>query len=177
MSTSAHVATTPTRVIHHSALREGVIAGVLGASVVAIWFLGIDVVAGHPLRTPEVLGRALVSVLGPPGSEGAITHVVAYTVFHYFAFAVVGVLATVIVHSAAREPSILAGFLILFVAVEIGFYGFTALLSERNALGEVAWYQVLIGNLLAALVMGWYLWRRHPQLGRELDEALSGRVA
>ncbi|HEX8851323.1 MAG TPA: hypothetical protein VF761_17485 [Gemmatimonadaceae bacterium] len=176
MTTSARVETAPTRVIHHSALREGVITGILGASVVAIWFLGIDVVAGHPLRTPEILGRALVSVLGPRGSEGAMTFVAAYTVFHYLAFAVVGVLATVIVHFAAREPSILAGVVILFVAVEIGFYGLVGLLSEPNVLGQVAWYQVLIGNLLAALVMGWYLWRMHPQLGRELDDALSGRV-
>lgn len=176
MSTSARVETTHTPVIHHSALREGVIAGALGASVVAIWFLGIDVVAGHPLRTPEVLGRALVSVLGPPGSEGAFAYVAAYTLFHYFAFAVVGVLAAVIIHFAAREPSILAGFVILFVAVEIGFYGFVGLLSQPNILGDVAWYQVLIGNLLAALVMGWYLWQRHPQLGRELDDVLSGRV-
>lgn len=176
MTTSARVETAPTRVIHHSALREGVITGILGASVVAIWFLGIDVVAGHPLRTPELLGRALVSVLGPRGSEGAMTFVVAYTLFHYFAFAAVGVLATVIVHQSAREPSILAGFVILFVAVEIGFYGLVGLLSEPNVLGQVAWYQVLIGNLLAALVMGWYLWRMHPQLVRNLDDALSGRV-
>ena len=176
MTTSARIETAPRTVVHHSAIREGAITGILGASVVAIWFLGIDVVAGHPLRTPEVLGRALVSVLGPPGREGAMTFVAAYTVFHYLAFAIVGVLATVIVHLAAREPSILAGFVILFVAVEIGFYGLVGMLSEPNILGQGAWYQVLIGNLLAALVMGWYLWRMHPQLGRELDDALSGRV-
>jgi hypothetical protein len=50
MTSSARVETVPqTRVVHHSALREGVIAGFLGATVVAAWFLGVDVVAGHPL--------------------------------------------------------------------------------------------------------------------------------
>jgi hypothetical protein len=122
-----------------------------------------------------VLGRALVSVLGPHGSEGALAYVAAYTVFHYVAFAVVGFLAAVIIHLAAREPSILAGCVILFVAVEIGFYGLVGLLSEPGILGGIAWYQVLIGNLLAAAAMGWYLWHEHPELSGELDQALSGR--
>ncbi|HEX2779682.1 MAG TPA: hypothetical protein VHM30_09295 [Gemmatimonadaceae bacterium] len=177
MISSAHAdATVRTRTAPHSAVREGIIAGAIGATVVAAWFLGVDVVAGHPLRTPEVLGRALMSVLGPRGSEGAMTFIVVYTVFHYVAFALVGILASVIIHLASREPSILAGCVILFVAVEIGFYGLVGLLSEPNILGEVAWYQVLIGNLLAAVAMGWYLWHEHPELGRELDQALSGRA-
>ena len=176
MTSSARVESVPrTAVIHHSAVREGVIAGALGATVVAAWFLGVDVVAGHPFRTPEVLGRALFSILGPRGSEGALTFIAAYTVFHYLAFAVVGILATVIIHLASREPSILAGVVILFVAAEIGFYGLVGLLSEPNILGDVAWYQVLIGNLLAAAAMGWYLWRAHPELRGEIDAALSGR--
>jgi hypothetical protein len=159
----------------HSVLREGVIAGALGATAVAAWFLAIDVLAGHPLRTPEVLGRALFSILGPSGMEGAMSFVVAYTIFHYVAFAAVGTLAVVIVHWSEKEPAVLAGFVILFVAAELGFYGLVGLLSQPLILGDIAWYQVMIGNLLAAGIMGWYLWRRHPQLGHDLDHALSGR--
>lgn len=159
----------------HSVIREGIIAGAIGATGVAVWFLLIDVLAGHPFRTPEILGRALLSVLGPRGSEGAFTYIAAYTLFHYAAFAVIGILATQIVHWADRMPAILAGFLILFVAVEIGFYGLVALLSEPEVLGSIAWYQVLIGNLIAAASMGWYLWRTHPGVGARFDAALSGR--
>ena len=159
----------------HSVVREGFIAGALGATAVAAWFLAIDVIAGHPLRTPEVLGRALFSVLGPSGMEGAASFVVAYTIFHYLAFAAVGTLAVVIVHWSEKEPAVLAGFVILFVAAELGFYGLVGLLSQPLILGDIAWYQVMIGNLLAAGIMGWYLWRQHPQLGRDIDHALSGR--
>ena len=159
----------------HSVFREGAIAGAIGATGVAVWFLLIDVLAGHPFRTPELLGRALLSVLGPRGSEGAITYIAAYTVFHYAAFALVGILATQVVHWAEKMPSILAGFLILFVAVEIGFYGLVAMLSEPGVLGNIAWYQVLLGNLIAAGSMGWYLWRTHPGVGARFDDALSGR--
>lgn len=171
----AHAHALPRPVAAHSTLREGVIAGAIGATSVAVLFLIIDMMAGQPLRTPEVLGRALLSILGPAGTEGPFTHIFAYTLFHYTAFAAVGILATIIVHWAEREPSVLAGFLILFVAVEIGFYGLVALLSEPGILGALAWYQVLLGNLIAAGLMGWYLWHAHPALGREFDHALSGR--
>lgn len=159
----------------HSALREGVIAGAIGATSVAVLFLVIDMMAGQPLRTPELLGRGLLSILGPAGSEGAFTYIAVYTLFHYAAFAAVGIIATIVIHWAENEPSILAGFLILFVAVELGFYGLVALLSEPGILGEIAWYQVLLGNLIASGLMGWYLWKAHPALGREFDQALSGR--
>jgi hypothetical protein len=174
MSTTAR-AEPVVRPVHHSAVREGVIAGVLGATVVAVWFLGVDVIAGHPLRTPELLGRALISVLGPLGGEGALTYVAAYTVFHYAVFALVGTLAALAIHWSEREPSVLAGFAILFVVAEIGFYWLVGFLSEPGVLGGIAWYQVLIGNLLSAAVMGGYLWSEHPRLAKDFDQALSGR--
>ena len=174
MSTSARVEPVA-RPVHHSAVREGVIAGVLGATVVAVWFLGVDVIAGHPLRTPELLGRALISVLGPLGGEGMLTYVAVYTVFHYAMFALVGTLAALAIHWSEREPSVLAGFAILFVVAEIGFYGLVGFLSEPGILGGIAWYQVLIGNLLSAAVMGGYLWSEHPRLAKDFDQALSGR--
>ena len=158
----------------HHAIREGIIAGVLGATSVALWFLILDVIAGRPFHTPAVLGTALLGVLGPAGNEGTVTHVVVYTLFHYAIFCAAGILLTVVAHQAAVESSVLAGFLILFVAFELVFYGFTALLSQRELLGDLAWYQIGIGNLLAAAAMGTYLWRTHPTLGREFSHALGG---
>src|SRR5687768_6418791 len=70
----------------HDAVREGLIAGVLGATSVALWFLILDVIAGRAFHTPAILGTALLGVLGPAGSEGAVTHVIVYTLFHYAIF-------------------------------------------------------------------------------------------
>ena len=39
--------------------QEGIIAGTLGAATIALWFLVLDILAGHPLYTPNVLGIAL----------------------------------------------------------------------------------------------------------------------
>jgi hypothetical protein len=158
----------------HDAVREGLIAGVLGATTVALWFLILDVFEGRAFHTPAILGTALLGVLGPAGSEGTVTHVVVYTLFHYAMFCLAGIVLTLVIHQAEVESSILAGFLILFVAFEIGFYGFTALLSQRELLGDLAWYQIGIGNLLAAGAMGTYLWRTHPGLARGFAHALGG---
>ena len=159
----------------HSAIREGSTAGIIGATAVAVWFLVVDMVAGHPLYTPEVMGRALLSVLGPGREDSAILLVAIYTGFHYAAFICAGIIASVIIHAGRDQMAVLAGALILFVMFEIGFYGLTALLSEAEALGSLAWVQVGIANLIATALMGVYLWRAHPALGQRLDFALSGR--
>ena len=160
--------------MRHTIARDGIVAGILGATAVALWFLGIDMIYGRPFATPAALGRGLVGILGPHGSEGTAVFVIVYTVFHYLAFIGVGLLVAVIVHFAEREPSVLAGAMMLFVAFEIGFYALSSALSESPFFGALGWAQVATGNLIAALVMGVYMWRTHPELGRELNHALSG---
>lgn len=161
--------------MRHSVLREGFIAGFIGATAVAIWFLVVDMIAGRPFATPAFLGRALTSVLGPiPEGEGPVLHIVLYTLFHYAAFTAVGIVAVIAVHWAETEPTVLAGFLILFVAMELAFYGLVALLSDPQVYGALAWYQVGAANLISAFLMGVYLWRTHPALRKELELALGG---
>lgn len=158
----------------HSIFRDGIVAGVIGATSVAVWFLVVDLIAGQPLYTPEVLGRGLLSVLGPPFDDTTLAVVWIYTIVHYAAFIAIATVAAAIVHAGERQPALLAGALILFVAIEIGFYGITALLAETDALGTLAWYQIGAANLVAAIMMGTYLWRTHPALGRGLNYALEG---
>lgn len=158
----------------HPTLREGVIAGMIGATCVAVWFFFVDELAGRPLFTPTTLGRALFTVLRPtPVQEMPVLYVVGYTVFHYAAFIGVGIVAAVVASWAAEEPAIVIGFFILFVAFEVGFYGFVALLQQASPLGELAWYQVMIGNLIAAAAMGAYIWRVHPRLREQLTHAFD----
>ena len=161
--------------MRHTVMRDGIVAGVLGATAVALWFLGVDMLYAHPLATPAALGRGLLRLFGPPGDEGMLTFVIGYTIFHYFAFIVAGTLLSVIVHWARTQPTVLAGAMMLFVAFEIGFYGLSAALQESPFLGALGWAQVATGNLIAALVMGGYMWRAHPELKAEFDYALGGR--
>jgi putative oxidoreductase len=154
--------------------RQGVIAGVIGATVIAVWFFFIDLLAGRPLFTPLTLGRGLIALLTPFSPESTLAIVLSYTVFHYAAFVLVGLVAVMIVDVANREPSILWGFLILFAAMEVGFYALVGLLQQVTSLGSLAWYNVMAGNLLALAAMGFYLLRAHPVLREQFRHAMDG---
>jgi hypothetical protein len=160
----------------HSTIREGVIAGGLGALAVALWFLLVDGIAGHPLHTPALLGAMVLRTPDPiTAAEGQnrLMFAALYTPIHFILFALFGVLVVFLMHRANKQPSLLTLALILFAVFEGGFTGIVAML-EQTALGDLAWYQVAIGNLIAVIVMGWYLWRRHPDVpaiwSRRLDE-------
>ncbi|MEX2581879.1 MAG: hypothetical protein WD766_01320 [Gemmatimonadota bacterium] len=160
----------------HAIGREGLIAGVLGATSVAVWFFFIDLILQQPFATPYLLGRALLLRLGEPPAAGAEIAVVAgYTIFHFAAFIVVGMIAVAIVHGAVKEPSVLAGALILFVVFEVAFQALLSMFGSIPALGTIAWYNIAIGNLIAAVTMGTYIWRIHPELRAELAHALGGQ--
>jgi hypothetical protein len=160
----------------HSTIREGVIAGALGALAVALWFLLVDGIAGRALHTPALLGALVLRTPDPiAASEGPkrLMFAALYTPIHFFLFALFGVLVMFLMHRAKKQPSLLMLALMLFAVFEVGFTGVVAFL-EQTALGDLAWYQVAIGNLIAVIVMGWYVWRRHPDVpaiwSRRLDD-------
>src|SRR5207244_2367183 len=95
-------------------LREGFIAGLIGAGAVALWVLIVDVIAGRPFFPPGSLGSAVT-----------------------------------------------------FAVFEFGFYIMLAVLAQP-LLGALTWWNVAIGNAIAAYGMGFYLWREHPKIKEAL---------
>ena len=45
---------------HASMLEDGILTGIVGAVVVAVWFLVLDFSRGQPFYTPSLLGSALL---------------------------------------------------------------------------------------------------------------------
>jgi hypothetical protein len=157
-------------------VQEGLRTGLLGAISVAIWFLTIDFVVGQPLETPALLGRALFGLIIPDATSlPFLVVLVGYTAFHLAAFAVVGLVVAAIVQRAVSEPTVLAGALILFVMFEVGFHALLSIMGSVPVLGVLAWYRVAVGNLAAAVTMGLYIWKAHPELKSELAFALEER--
>ena len=149
-------------------LREGFIAGCIGAGVVAIWFLVVDAINGQPFFTPAMLGSALfpaghdpTAIVIEPG------RIFGYTMIHVSAFVIVGCVAAALAAEVEYAPSTLFLVIVGFCFFEVGFYILVALLA-KPLLGYLAWWNVAIGNGLAALGMGYYLWREHPRIGEEL---------
>ena len=156
--------------------RDGITAGVLGATAVAAWFLIVDTIAGRPFFTPTLLGSAFMGAFDRQGSlpvESVTALIGIYTLFHYIAFCIAGIILAVIVQVAKTTPSILGGLFILFIVFQVGSLGLVTLLARATALGTLAWYQVMAGNVLAAITMAAYFWRTHPELRGELRHALD----
>lgn len=159
---------------NHNVVREGILTGMIGATAIAVWFLVVDTLSGSPFYTPQLLGRGLLRILGPAMPDTALMEILSYTVFHYAAFAIFGIVIVAIIHQSHRTPAILAGLLILFVVFQLGFYGLAALLSSQSPLGGLAWYQIFLSNLVAVAVMGRFMLTRHPALKADFTSALEG---
>jgi hypothetical protein len=159
----------------HGTVREGIITGALGATGVAVWFLIVDTIAGQPLFTPRVLGEAVKSIVAPEAAMSAFAIVALYTAFHYAVFFLAGIAIVAVVHGSQRQPAMLSGVMILFIAFEVAFYAYVAMLQLATPLQEIAWYQIGAANFVAAALMGRYLWAMHPELTAQFDESLSGR--
>ena len=152
--------------------REGIAAGLIGATVVAAWFAIIDLFQRSLGATPIMLGTSLGSVFLGGASPGPTAAFLGYTVLHYAAFILAGIGFSWVVNGAERVPSVAIGLLGLLAVFEVWWVGGTYLLS--NAFGNLTWLQVFIANIIGAGTMSWYLWRKHPSLPSRVDAVLAG---
>jgi hypothetical protein len=164
----ATTASTPTTTYDSTRVyQDGIIAGVLAAGAVALWFLIFDTLRGQPLYTPSVLGTAL---FGGRGSFGpletmpvSLDKVLMFTWVHGLVFAGLGGIAAWLLAVAERAPHLSFGIMLLFVIFEAAFTA-TAYLIAAPIMQALTWPAVIVANLLAAAVMAGYLWWRHPTL-------------
>src|SRR5881628_112338 len=149
-------------------LREGFVAGLIGAGAVALWFLIVDVIAGRPFFTPAMLGSAVFwGVRDPALVVIEYSRIIGYTMIHVSAFIVVGVVAAALAAEVEVAPPTLYLLVVFFAVFEFGFYVTVAIIAQP-LLGALAWWNVAIGNAIAALGMGYYLWRQHPKIKEAL---------
>ena len=157
-------------------LREGVIAGLIGAALVAVWFLIYDAAMGRPFRTPSLLGAATFQGVTDPSTVPTAAHlVVQYTVLHGVVFALIGVLIAYLIVSAQSAPSRVLTLFIALMCFEVFFLAVVTWLAHP-VLGELAWWTILAANALAAGGMLIYFFVGHRALGRALLGPLWTRV-
>jgi hypothetical protein len=147
--------------------QEGIVAGVIGALAIALWFLLVDSLSGRPLYTPTVLGTALFKAGAgldtPENLTVSLDMVLMFTWMHGLVFIIIGGIASRLLGVAEHNPNLGFGILLLFVVFEFGFVAVSMAFAEV-VLRALAWQAVLVGNLLAAAAMAGYFWRRHPNL-------------
>lgn len=158
----------------HDLLREGIITGAIGALAVAGWFLVTDILQGRPLSTPSVLGQVMLyGVTDPVISPPLLGPTVAYTLLHFGAFALLGVVATQLIHLAMTSPLARFGLMIMAVVFELFFFMISyAVFTGTSYL--FPWWSVLAANTLSLLAMSYTLVRRHPGLRQQFQREPLG---
>lgn len=160
----------------HDTLRRGLIAGLLGAAIVAAWFFVIDLVQQRLFYTPAALGSALFFGASHPGDVAINTGVVlGYTLVHFAAFIIAGLGAAWLMEAADRHPPALIGVVLLFVTLEVLSLGILSAVAAW-LFETVPWWSPVVANLLAAGVMASYLWAEHPVLQERLSDRGRGEV-
>jgi hypothetical protein len=150
-------------------LSDGLYAGLIGAFIVAAWFLILDILAGHPFQTPSMLGTWIIK--GPSAVADATVDpamVAAYTAVHFIVFVLVGSIASYLFALGDRQPAAIVGLILLFACFEAGFFVFSAAMGGE-LIGKLGAWAVGVGNLLAAVGMAAYLWVRHPHLKENFE--------
>lgn len=131
----------------------GAVGGFVAGAVVAIWFLGVDLLAGQPFRTPAVLGYILMRL---PEPNASVPLVGAYTILHFGMFMFLGVATAWFLTRFDVTPGLLVGLLFGLFVLHLVYYG-ALLVTGANLLGVLPWYHVLPANLLAGMGLMTYL--------------------
>ena len=115
-------------------LEDGLLTGLVGAGVLAAWFLGIDALRGEPLKTPSMLA----TVVFDGGTVGdtviSVKNVFAYSGLHVILFLLVGFAVALMFREFELAPNVGTALILLFVLAEVILFGIQV--EERTLIAE-----------------------------------------
>lgn len=141
---------------------EGLVVGLIGYAAVALFVGLFDLVTGRPFfHTVATLGRGLVADPGPPGTidPGAVF---AFNGLHLFAFLAIGVVIAKLAHAIELHP--VFWYLAFFFCLGVFFASVAAISALDPHREALPGWVIVAANVVAGVLMGSYLLRRHPSL-------------
>jgi ABC-type Mn2+/Zn2+ transport system permease subunit len=158
---------------NHSTIREGILTGLVGGVVAAIWQLIVDLSRGELFRTPSLLGQVLLGGDSTPTRTIIPQAVAGYALLHFLLFFLLGIAVVALTHMASRNPSLRMGVWLGLVIAFLFSIGFLLALYYATH-QRFPWVSALGGSVLGVGSMGLFLWRGHPGLRGSFDEAPLG---
>lgn len=173
-SASHPSSTTRTRHTWADVIFDAFYSGAIGGSIVALFFLIVDLVRAEPLFTPTLMGSVLFTGAKASAVTGVnVGLVAAYTVVHLLAFGALGALAALTVHAVelrSAHPALILA--LLFLIVE-GAFALGAGIFMPGVIARVGAVWIAIANLLAAVGMAVFFVVSHEPLAwRHLKETV-----
>jgi hypothetical protein len=145
----------------HSTFREGVIVGLIGAAVVALWYFIIDLAGGRGFYTPGLIARVLFGL--PEAQAESFGMIALVTVIHLTVFALIGIALTAMLHLGLRHPAWRMGVVIGFVVATGFISGMMYALGPASG-DRIPVWEVIGGSLLGVAAMIVALRRHHAAL-------------
>jgi hypothetical protein len=152
---------------------EGILTGLIGAVVVAVWFLVVDLGRGQPLYTLNVLGQVFAGRDTMPTVHILPQAVAEYSLLHFALFFMLGIALVGLARLATRNPSLRMGVWLGLVIAFLFFLGFQFMLYSATD-QRFPWWPGLGGSVLGIGAMGLYVWRGHPGLRGTFQKAPLG---
>lgn len=147
--------------------------GAIGGSVVALYFLAVDTLAGTPFATPALIGHVLFEdVAADTTANLAFAAVPQVVLVHFGWSAVMGVVITWLVHEIelhSRHP--IEVLLVLFALVEVSFMTVAPLVMP-GVMTELGIIHIGVANLLAAVSISlFFIWSHETVPGDQVPIA------
>jgi hypothetical protein len=143
-------------------LEDGILTGVIGAAVVALWFLVLDTARGQMFFTPSLLGSVIFFGQSPEQVVSVNPYTIfAYTGLHGVLFLFAGLVIAQMFALFEHNPQFGIVILMLFLLFESILFAAAAAIFP-NLIGAIGALAVACGNLFAAIAMFAFLIRRHP---------------
>ena len=151
-----------------AALGDGMIAGAIAFAVFVVFFAVTNIVAGQSaFHTAHQLGTALFG-FRDPAAGAQPGPVLAYSLLHFIAALIIGVVTSLLFLEVALHPALWYIVIFIFTAGLLYSVAVGGIVANEIA-GAVSWTQVVIANVIAGLISGAYLWRRHPKLKQRVQ--------
>lgn len=150
--------------VFHQRVAAGVEAGLMAAAGVVLLFFFQDAVRLEPLATPEALATGLFGPGGyqydtgllasAAGAVGMGARLLSYTLLHFLAFAVVGVVAAFALVGTSWLGSLVGGALFGGTVCTAVFYASHWVMDAPVHLEAVGLPSVLVANVVAGVILG-----------------------
>jgi hypothetical protein len=135
-------------------ISDSLCSGLLGGSVVALFFLFFDILDGQPYFSPSLMGSVLFQgVAAQDVVDVQLSSVAYFSIAHILAFAALGAAMSFLVHRVelySQHPVLVL--VVLFAFIEVAFF-VVAPLAMPGVVERLGIIRVGAANLLAAVTM------------------------
>jgi hypothetical protein len=153
---------------------DGAVAGIVGAIVIAIWYLIFDAARGRPLGSLDSFAATLFQDFGNGAVQGGFgMTLLGHVVFFLCIFALIGIVAAAILETGEENAMLFPTMLVFVSAFEI-FSIMIMMLLGPSAGVSLPWWKFIIGDLMATSAMLAFFLERHPALARMLEGQWMG---